>query len=91
MLSDTHPRMEKLQFDLLRDLPAWRKWAIVDDLSATVRGLALAGLKLRHPGASPEMIRRLYAVMLLGDELARKVLDHADRVGAGGNAGRPGA
>lgn len=91
MLSDTTSKMEGLQFSLLRDLPAWRKWAMVDDLNITLQGIALCGLKQRHPDASPETIRRLYAAMLLGDELARKVLDHADRISASGIARRPGA
>ena len=91
MLSDTHPRMERLQLDLLRDLPAWRKWAMVDDLNHMVRDLAIVGLMQRHPGAPPDLIRELYAQMLLGEELARKVLEHADRIRAGGDTRRPGA
>jgi hypothetical protein len=57
-------------------MPAWKKMAIVDDLIATVRTLAISGLRERHPDATPQEIDRLLAEMMLGAELARKVYDH---------------
>lgn len=74
LFSDTHPEMEALQIRLLREAPAWRKLEIMAQLNASVRLLALSGLRLRYPGASEEELRRRLADILLGEELARKAL-----------------
>jgi len=42
-------------------------------MNATVRLLALSGLRSRYPYDSPEKLRRRLADMLLGQELANKV------------------
>jgi hypothetical protein len=39
----------------------------------TVRTMALAGLRERHPHDSPERIRRRLADLMLGPELAERV------------------
>ena len=75
--SDTHPKIEQMQIELIRKMPSWKKFATVDDLNETVRTLAISGIKQRHPGATPTEIRRMLADILLGQELARKVYDHA--------------
>lgn len=75
--SDTHPKIEQMQIELIRKMPSWKKFAAVDDLNETVRTLAISGIKQRHPGATPTEIRRMLADILLGQELARKVYDHA--------------
>jgi len=75
--SDTHPKMEALQIELLRRMPAWKKISIVDGLNETVKTLAISGIKQRYPDATPEQIHRLLADLILGAELAQKVYDHA--------------
>lgn len=75
--SDTHPKMEQMQIELIRRMPAWKKLAIVDGLNETVKTLAITGIKQRHPEATPEQIWRMLAELMLGEELARKVYDHA--------------
>ena len=77
LYSDTHPKMEALQIEIIRRMPAWKKIAIVDDLNETIKTLAISGIKQRHPNATPEQARRMLAEMMLGEELARKVYDHA--------------
>ena len=77
LYSDTHPKMEALQIELIRRMPAWKKFAIVDGLNKTVKTLAMSGIKQRHPDATPEQIQRMLAELMLGEELARKVYDHA--------------
>lgn len=48
------------------------KLALAMSMSAAVRRLALAGVKQRHPDASPrEQFLRL-AIVTLGEDLARK-------------------
>jgi len=75
--SDTHPKIEQMQIELIRRMPAWKKLAIVDGLNETVKTLAITGIKQRHPEATPEQIWRMLAELMLGEELARKVYDHA--------------
>ncbi len=71
-LSDTSPEIEKVQIELLRALPPWRKFQMVNELIITGRKLALAGLQKRFPRATPEELRRRLATVLLGPELATK-------------------
>jgi hypothetical protein len=75
--SDTDPKAEQLQIELIRRMPTWRKFALLDDLNETVRVFAISGIKQRHPEAAPERILRLLAELMLGEELASKVYDHA--------------
>lgn len=77
LYSDTHPKIEALQIQVIRRMPAWKKISIVDDLNETVKTLAISGLKQRHPTATSEEIQRLLADLMLGTELAQKVYDHA--------------
>ena len=75
--SDTHPKMEALQIQFIRRMPAWKKISMVDDLNETVKTLAISGIKQRYPEAAPAQIHRMLADLTLGAELARKVYDHA--------------
>ncbi len=75
--SDTHPKMEALQIQVIRRMPAWKKISIVNDLNTTVQTLAISGIKERHPNATPQEIHRMLAELRLGTELAKKVYDHA--------------
>ena len=75
--SDTHPKIEQMQIEIMRRMPAWKKLSVVDALNETVRTLAIAGLHQRHPDANPEQIQRMLADMILGAELAQKVYGHA--------------
>ena len=75
--SDTHPKMEQMQIELIRRMPSWRKFSVVDGLNETVKLMAIAGIKQRNPNATPKQVHRLLAELILGKELARKVYDHA--------------
>ena len=77
LYSDTHPKMEQMQIELIRRMPSWKKLSIVNGLNETVKTLAIAGIKQRKPDATPEQIQRLLADLMLGKELAQKVYDHA--------------
>ena len=70
---DTSPEAEQVLIELLRRAPAWRRLQLADRLSATVRSLSMAGLRVRHPGASDVELRRRFADIHLGPELAAKV------------------
>ncbi len=77
LYSDTHPKAEQMQIEIIRRMPSWKKFAIVDDLNETVRAFAISGIKQSHPNATREQIQRLLAERMLGVELARKVYNHA--------------
>ncbi len=77
LFSDTHPKMEALQIEFIRGMPAWKKLSIVEGLNETVKTLAISGIKQRHPNATPAQVQRMLAELMLGAELAHKVYDHA--------------
>lgn len=70
LFSDTSPEAERVLIELWRQAPAWRKLHMVGQMNATVRTLALSGLRQRHPQASEAELRRRLADLLLGPELA---------------------
>ena len=65
--------MEALQIQLLRQASPTRKMHMLAQLNASVRMIALAGLRSRYPKADKSELRRRLADLLLGEELARKV------------------
>ncbi|HEX4951878.1 MAG TPA: hypothetical protein VF017_00580 [Thermoanaerobaculia bacterium] len=73
LLSDTHPDAEAVQIAIYRAMAPWQKAALVADAMATSRALAMAGLRLRHPGASEAELQRRLMDLVLGEELAAKV------------------
>lgn len=73
LYSDTHPKMEALQIQLWRQASPTRKMHMLAQLNASVRVVALAGLRSRYPQASESELHRRLADLLLGEELARKV------------------
>jgi len=71
LYSDTHPKMEALQIQLLRQATPTRKMEMLAQLNASARTLALMGLRSRYPQAVEAELRRRLAGLLLGEELAR--------------------
>ena len=71
--TDTNRGTEAVMIDLLRKTPVWRRLQLADQMSLTARRLALSGLRQRFPGAKEEELRRRFAALHLGDELAEKV------------------
>ena len=71
--SDTHPEIERIQIQHLRQMSAAKKLVWVGEMNRTVRKLAMAGLRQRHPNYTPAQHKRMMADLLLGKELAEKV------------------
>jgi hypothetical protein len=71
--ADTSPDIENMQIERLRQMPPWRKLALSCEMNQTVRALALAGLRQRHPDDTPAQRQRRLADLLLGPELAARV------------------
>jgi hypothetical protein len=70
---DTDADAHRVQIDLMKRSEGWRKLQLADQLHQSLRMLALAGLRDRHPGASPDELRRRLADVLLGADLAERV------------------
>ena len=72
LAADTTPQVERLLVERLRQMPPWRKMALMAEMGETVRALALAGLRQCHPDDTPAQRRRRLADLLLGPELASR-------------------
>ena len=63
--SDTSKEAEQVYLKLLREVPLWRKAAMVNSLTKACQELAIAGIRMRHPNASEkEILMRLSALWL---------------------------
>ena len=71
--SDTSADAERVQIEILRAMPSWRKFQLWNDLNMSMRKIALAGLSQRFPSATPQELHRRMATILLGPELATQV------------------
>jgi hypothetical protein len=69
---DTDPEAERVQLEILRAMPAWRKAQLIEEAITAARDLALAGLRARHPEAGPRELRRRLFDLELGEELAAR-------------------
>jgi len=71
--TDTSPDAERVQIEILRAMPSWRKFQLWNDLNMAMRQVARAGLSQRFPSATPQEIHRRMATILLGPKLATQV------------------
>ena len=69
---DTSPEAQEKQFELLRQMPAWKKLKLTCELIQATRALMLADLRRRFPQANEEELRRILITRLLTrDEVIR--------------------
>ena len=71
--ADTDEATERYLFDRLRVLPAWRKAEMISAASRAACDLAMAGLRLRHPVAPDEELRKRLAALTLGREASIEI------------------
>lgn len=77
LAADTSPDTERRQIERWREMTPAEKAAIVSGLTNAVYELAHAGIRQRHPDASPrEQFLRL-ALITLGPELASRAYPDA--------------
>ena len=62
---DTSPEIQKIFFEMLRDVPASKKLSLTFDLIQTTRLFAFSGLRSRFPDASETELRRRFVSKLL--------------------------
>lgn len=78
--ADTDAESEQRQIDQWRAMSPAEKLRIVAELNAAADTMALAGIRQRHPGASPrEQFLRL-ATLKLGFDLARQVYPEIEQL-----------
>jgi hypothetical protein len=71
-LTDTPPEVQRIQYEMLREMPAWKLMALTSEMIRTSRGLMLVNLRSRYPSATDEEIRRRFISRLLSrDEVIR--------------------
>lgn len=78
---DTAPEIEDMQVDAWRRMTPTAKAALVSGLSQTVFDLGLAGVRERHPNASPREHFLRLAILRLGRDLAARAYPDIDRLG----------
>ncbi len=71
--SDTSPEARRVQYDLYRRMSLGRRLERAFDMCDTGRALVIAGLRMRHPGATEEELHRLWARQHLGQKLFERV------------------
>ncbi|MSU35604.1 MAG: hypothetical protein EXS36_10920 [Pedosphaera sp.] len=67
---DTSFEAEQVLIELLRRAPPWRKLGMVEDSNHSVKELLMAGLRERFPLDLPGVLRRRFADLWLGPDLA---------------------
>ena len=70
---DTTADAHTLQGDIYRRFGGRARLDIMFRLSASIRHLAMSGIRARHPGYSDRQVLESYARLVWGDELARAV------------------
>ena len=67
-LIDTPPEVQRIQYEMLREMPVWKLMALTSEMIRNSRGLMLVNLRSRYPSASEEEIRRRFISRLLSRE-----------------------
>jgi hypothetical protein len=73
LFSDTDSETENVLIALLRDKQAAGKLRMVNQLNASVRRLALSGLRERYPECNEIELKLKLAQLLFGTELAQNI------------------
>jgi hypothetical protein len=73
---DTSREALRAQFAALRRIPPARRLELMDDLTQLVRTMTWEGLRRRNPGLGEAELDRLFFELVLGPDLAAKVLEH---------------
>ena len=73
---DTSRDALRTQFDALRRITPAQRLALMDDLTQLVRSMAREGLRRRHPELAEAELDALFSELVLGPDLAARVLEH---------------
>ena len=70
---DTSAAAHRVQREVYMKMGGAGRLAIVFQLNETIRNLAMAGIRRRHPDYTNEEVRLAWARLTLGDDLCRAV------------------
>ena len=73
---DTSRDALRAQYRALRRITPSRRLALMDDLTRLARSMSREGLRRRHPGLADAELDALFFELVLGPDLAAKVLEH---------------
>lgn len=74
LAEDTSPEAERVLIELWRQASPARKMSLILDTTRSLQTFMLAGLRERHPNDPPARLRRRFADLWLGPELALRAL-----------------
>jgi len=77
LAEDTSPEAERVLIELWRQASPARKLSLILNTTRTLQEFLLAGLRERHPDEPPERLRRRFADLWLGPDLASRALGPA--------------
>ena len=66
--SDTTPEAQRMQFELIRSLPDWKRLSLAFELTQATRLLVLADIRARYPEAGDEELRKRFIARILARE-----------------------
>lgn len=66
--ADTTHEAQQMHFQLMRQLPGWKRLALACDLTQALRQLLLSDIRRRHPAAGEEEVRRRFIARVLPRE-----------------------
>ena len=66
--SDTTLEAQRVQFELMRQLPGWKRLSLAFELTHATRQLVLADIRARHPEACDEELRKRFISRVLSRE-----------------------
>lgn len=78
-LSDTDPRIERAQIELLRKASSATRFARARSLSQTAISLARRALRRRHPNLTEREIALLWVEHAYGEALASRLREYLER------------
>jgi hypothetical protein len=67
--SDTSPEARRVVCEIYRKMTPARKFELISQAYEFGKSLAMAGIRLRNPGATDAEVREMWARQHLGDEL----------------------
>lgn len=79
--ADTSPAAERAQIERWRQMTPAEKLSLVSAMSRSVNALARAGILARYPAASEREVFLRFALLTLGETLARAAYPEIDELG----------
>jgi hypothetical protein len=75
---DTTVKAARVQFDIFRNMQPQQRLELALKMSTSLRNVALAGVRNRHPEYTDPQVKLAYARLTLGEKLFRDVYPGLD-------------